>query len=460
MMFRVVQISMEIELNLAQSNPYLPESMKSKLSSCKKLLDRLSDQDSSMIIYIGNSSTRKVSIRGIFTTPPWTVDVPMEKKGYRYQLNLKQLIQNPGTYIFKFLINDTVWVVDRNLPTSKDRDGILNNVIHIAKPPPPSLKPVRSLPLLLAQQPTDKTTAFKRLSSLDEASISMRLQAAPFELPGDDAKNGEHKNLELFSGAWLIPHPEKKKTADAMFFSKYGAGVSDSVSEWEWRFKIDPRLFAEELMKGCSDRCSSVISLEEDEDIGCFAKRILSESFDNTTGIGSATACVGAIYDGKIGVANLGDSTFMQFRRINELEYYNCILKTKEQRHTFNMPYQLTRLPPTIISNNKLDTPDKSDIYINSILPNDLLIFVSDGVLDNLWLSQITTIIAKFPLLHNPQEIAKKIATEAFTTSTQTGKNVNTPFSVSAKKSNHRMTHITGGKPDDITVVACWVVNS
>lgn len=94
------------------------------------------------------------------------------------------------------------------------------------------------------------------------------------------------------------------------------------------------------------------------------------------------------------------------------------LLKSKEQQHSFNTPFQLTRLPQhkeveQLKSQNKQkelenlkkamkerkfceDSPDDSDNYQLRVREGDLLILGTDGVFDNLFEEEILTIVKDF----------------------------------------------------------------
>jgi hypothetical protein len=66
----------------------------------------------------------------------------------------------------------------------------------------------------------------------------------------------QSSGLRVVAASSCIPHPEKADSggADSYYISSCGkaVGVADGVGEWEWRFKCNPRAFADELMHGFS----------------------------------------------------------------------------------------------------------------------------------------------------------------------------------------------------------------
>lgn len=79
-------------------------------------------------------------------------------------------------------------------------------------------------------------------------------------------------------------------------------------------------------------------------------------------------------------VTNLGDSQILVIRPSNQ----QVIFKTVEQWHWFDCPRQLgTNSPDTPLENAVLDKID--------IEENDVVLAMSDGVIDNLWEHEIVT---------------------------------------------------------------------
>lgn len=106
---------------------------------------------------------------------------------------------------------------------------------------------------------------------------------------------------------------------------------------------------------------------------------------------GTTTACAALLHhhpgkehaEPKLYVTNLGDSQILVFRP----EDQQVIYKTTEQWHWFDCPRQL--------GTNSPDTPkadavmDKVDIQVN-----DVVLAMSDGIVDNLWEHEVVRTIA------------------------------------------------------------------
>eukprot|EP00403_Amphidinium_massartii_P023860 CAMPEP_0178398170 /NCGR_PEP_ID=MMETSP0689_2-20121128/14635_1 /TAXON_ID=160604 /ORGANISM="Amphidinium massartii, Strain CS-259" /LENGTH=566 /DNA_ID=CAMNT_0020018925 /DNA_START=89 /DNA_END=1790 /DNA_ORIENTATION=- len=317
--------------------------------------------------------------------------------------------------------------------------------------------------------------------------------------------------LRLIGSGCSIPSPEKGGEAvyaalpdqkgggdgaDAYYFDAETSsfGVADGVGEWEWRFKISARAFADELMEG-SKQAAQGVDASASRNLGAAAREMMQSGYDCTTSFGAATAIVAKLGNDSdhIGVACVGDSGLMLLRpeTIGRHTTYCFVSRTKEQQHQFNLPFQLTRLPlpadfgeqwkdalvaATIKLNDtdrKMDEPSDADPYSWKVQHGDLLVMGSDGLFDNLYQKEIQDICdcATSPFdveglgglkltastQHLEEELASRlaiaIAQAAFLKSINRRSNV--PFNDHAKKVN--VSHI-GGKTDDITCVCAWVV--
>ena len=90
--------------------------------------------------------------------------------------------------------------------------------------------------------------------------------------------------------------------------------------------------------------------------------------------------------DGTIDIANLGDSGFLQLR-LNAVHAYS-----EPQTHAFNTPFQLSLIPPKLAARMAAyggaqlsDMPRDADITQLDLRHGDVLVFATDGVLDNLF---------------------------------------------------------------------------
>jgi serine/threonine protein phosphatase PrpC len=307
------------------------------------------------------------------------------------------------------------------------------------------------------------------------------------------------------SGAWSIPHPEKANSlgADSYFHSREGnsVGVADGVGEWEWRFKCNPKGFADELMSGSEAAIRELHASSEapsgPEETALAAMR---RAYDGARSFGSSTALVASLdsEQGLLGIANLGDSSLVVLRseRVGLLLRWRVAARTKEQQHSFNCPFQLSCMPtpqdfPKLIAEGKqalvrviqrnpnaqMDIPEDADRYTFQVQEGDLIVLGTDGVFDNLHLDDICELasrtITPFEARQGfdsrsctleatsgrpstcPGRIARALAEAALVRSRDT--HVKSPFSQHAQKAG--LYHV-GGKMDDITCVCAWVART
>jgi serine/threonine protein phosphatase PrpC len=447
-------------------------------------------------------------VYGTFTEQPWT-EVRMNRDPHDgfFKLDLSDWGLSPGTYIFKFVV-DSEWridPIDPTLPTRQDLNGHINNTMFVRSSARP-LKTVRSAPMVEASSSGNNPSragtpqlTFPRGSTLHRTPSITPQQFFAREYDSTTSCERQCTNLRLICGGWMIPHPEKTVAggADSFFFTTSAAGVADGVGEWEWRFKLDPRKFAEQLMKGCllasnrqrSYACNSSTEVEEK------AQSVLSEGFDSARAFGSSTACVLTLDScgERMGIANLGDSGLIHFRKqfLTGALSMTCVMRTREQQHGFNTPYQLSRLPDPeqydeiaqdplyleLIKSlrslsgrqlSKIDKPTDCELYSSRLKEGDLLLLATDGALDNLWNYDLLSVVGEAAVVSpfdarihdiqdgptDPEEIAKAVAMAAYEKSVLSG-GYKSPFGVECRKRTGQV-HL-GGKMDDITVVVCWV---
>jgi len=156
------------------------------------------------------------------------------------------------------------------------------------------------------------------------------------------------------------------------------------------------------------------------------------------------------------GVANLGDSGFIHFRR-SSWGAMEIAERSREQEHSFNCPYQFCRVPEELARRLVYrDTAANCSEYELALQPGDLLLMYTDGLSDNLNGYEITNIINTALEASGgevaAQSLAETVALAAHERSLDPA--ADTPFFRAARR--HRQ-HMPGGKADDITVVAAWV---
>lgn len=359
----------------------------------------------------------------------------------------------------------------------------------------------------LSQWPVEVLEALRGGGCGGGAALQSQLAGALSKRQHQGAPDG--KQLFLYCGAYGVPHPAKAASggADARFAdAAAGAlGIADGVGEWDWRFGINARAFADELMAGCLGAATELARAKRRPSAEAMARELLWTGYAAAASFGSSTALVAVLGDdGELGVANLGDSGLAHLRpaslaaeadECTPLEALAdkgrdaagrpmyCVTKTKEQQHGFNRPYQLSRHPkptdfPELLNQGKdklvravqrsankvhLDWPGDATCSTLKVQEGDLIVLGTDGLFDNLFLHEIAEIagVAVSPsspvgpaVPSAPWSIAEALTRAALDRSQDRA--ARTPFGEHAREAG---TYHTGGKMDDITCVCAWVMD-
>ncbi|PRQ20264.1 putative protein-serine/threonine phosphatase [Rosa chinensis] len=242
--------------------------------------------------------------------------------------------------------------------------------------------------------------------------------------------------LLLSTGAALLPHPSKALTGgeDACFVASGNwLGVADGVSQWSLE-GINPGLYAHELMKNCERFVSDSkgIPLTKPEDV-------LVSGATQTKSPGSSTVLV-AYFDGQaLHVANIGNSGFIIIRN-------GAVFKRSSPMiHGFNFPLQTVR---------GVDPSELIERYSIDLDEGDVIVTATDGLFDNLYEQEITSIVTKsFQRRMRLQDIAEFLAASAQEVGQSTSRR--SPFADAVEASGY--VGYTGGKLDDVTVIVSLV---
>ncbi|KAL5621549.1 hypothetical protein BROUX41_006449 [Berkeleyomyces rouxiae] len=284
---------------------------------------------------------------------------------------------------------------------------------------------------------------------------------------------------------------------DAFFISHLGEtdsvafGVADGVGGWV-DSGVDPADFSHGLCE-----YMAMVSFAYPGRDPVSPKSIMQKGYeavcnDRSVVAGSSTAVVAvAASNGAVEIANLGDSGFIHLR-LGAVHAYS-----KAQQHSFNTPYQMSVIPPSMAARiatfggaHLSDMPYKADITQHNMRSGDVLVLASDGVWDNMFNEDILKVVSKMMLAsgawtvtedgavqvsptigemtklptpsgETPQTlnsqatlqslVASRIALTAKANSHETRRDG--PFAKAMKRVNRRE-RWSGGKVDDIMVVA------
>ncbi|KAI6093250.1 protein serine/threonine phosphatase 2C [Hypoxylon rubiginosum] len=192
---------------------------------------------------------------------------------------------------------------------------------------------------------------------------------------------------------------------DAFFISRVGDtnavafGIADGVGGWE-DSGVDPADFSHSF---CDYMASAAYEHKSDSArLSLTARSLMQRGYDDVCRDGSihaggSTASVAiASEDGKLEVANLGDSGFVHLR-LNAVHSYS-----EPQTHAFNTPYQLSIVPASMLARAAVfggaqlcDHPKDADVTQHTLKHGDILVFASDGVWDNMFNQDILRIASR-----------------------------------------------------------------
>lgn len=187
---------------------------------------------------------------------------------------------------------------------------------------------------------------------------------------------------------------------DAFFVSRIGSEISgnpdggdavafavaDGVGGWT-ESRVDPADFSHGL---CEYMAQSALAWDSPAD-KLRPKQLLQAGYDQVVDdpaikAGGSTASVGvALPDGRVELANLGDSGSVLLR-LAAVHHYSV-----PQTHGFNTPYQLSVIPPKMRAQASVfggayleDFPKDAAVTNVQMQHGDVLILATDGVFDNL----------------------------------------------------------------------------
>ena len=191
---------------------------------------------------------------------------------------------------------------------------------------------------------------------------------------------------------------------DAYFVSRVGKdsnvtafAIADGVGGWT-DHGVDPADFSHGL---CSYMAQVALTWTGEKG-RLNPLQLLDRGYDAITHdpdvpAGGSTACVAVVdEDGRMRIANLGDSGFLQLR-LGTVHHYS-----NPQTHAFNTPYQMSLTPPDILRQARLfgsmpldDKPDRADLADHMLRHGDVLVLATDGVWDNLDSQDVLKIVSR-----------------------------------------------------------------
>lgn len=248
-------------------------------------------------------------------------------------------------------------------------------------------------------------------------------------------------------------------------------GVADGVGGWR-NYGVDPSLFSSSLMANCErvvvegrsrpDAPKTIIATGYYDLVRMSKTAIQNPSSEEAsepggrTLMGSSTVCILSFHreTQNLYTANLGDSGFAVYRNGKVLH------RSTEQQHYFNTPYQLS-LPPQPQSGSMLqDSPEVAEASSVQLKEGDVILLATDGLWDNLDHEMILEEIQEHIRDPNDEESVERAARALASRARDLAFDPKymSPFARHARAAGiHR---VTGGKPDDITILLSSVSSS
>lgn len=256
------------------------------------------------------------------------------------------------------------------------------------------------------------------------------------------------KHNNATSPALLSPTGEDNLFVSQDIDGYVAVGVADGVGGWS-EAGYDSLAISREL-------CATMRLIFETKKVHS-PKQLLQHAFEDIMAspkveIGGTTACLGVLTpDKKVHIANLGDSWAGLFRDFELVE------ETKFQTHNFNTPFQLAKIPRQIMRQAELegrryiiDTPSEADEYVWQLKTDDVLVFATDGVTDNVIPKDIENFLRDH--LEAKTELGA-VAHQFVSEVVKVSKDANFPSAFAQELSKLTGQKYLGGKEDDVTVV-------
>ncbi|CAN6693136.1 unnamed protein product [Malus baccata var. baccata] len=223
-------------------------------------------------------------------------------------------------------------------------------------------------------------------------------------------------------------------------------GICDLLVIWlgSWAEQdVDPSLFPKELMTNASNFVGDV-------EVNNDPRILIGKAHAYTSSIGSATVMIAMLErDGILKIANVGDCGLRVIRE-GKIKF-----STSPQEHYFDCPYQLS---------SEIVGQTYQDAMVSNVemMEGDTIVMGSDGLFDNVFDHEIVSTVAGY---RDVAEAAKALANLANNHSLDS--NFDSPYSMEARSKGFEPPlwkkilgmKLTGGKPDDITVIVGQVVS-
>jgi protein phosphatase PTC7 len=170
----------------------------------------------------------------------------------------------------------------------------------------------------------------------------------------------------------------------SLFFSDLSFSSVDCLRA----YSHDDSLWSRLILHFWALECERKVSCVSEPDTVNFLQRAFEETKNATNQwLGTTTSVTAVLHSSKdedarpfLYVTNIGDCQVLVIRPSEK----KVLFKTREQWHWFDCPYQL--------GTNSVDEPKKDAVFTKvGLEENDIVLAVSDGVIDNLWEHEVLT---------------------------------------------------------------------
>jgi len=228
-------------------------------------------------------------------------------------------------------------------------------------------------------------------------------------------------------------------------------GLADGVGGWARWKGARPQDFSRFLTQYSLDILNDVnpkeLALLRPEDLMTKSWNKILHNPEHELLYGSSTFTVVRINAEKMELesANLGDSGYLLVRR-NPKE---PSIMAEHSMHSFNFPYQLASKAA-----RRTDTPQDAVAETHSISEGDILVAVTDGVFDNLFIEDIEGITREH---QDSSMLDLSLTIAAFASENSFDEKLFSPHTLQALNAG-RGEEVLGGKVDDICVVTVKIL--
>ncbi|KAK4476888.1 hypothetical protein RD792_016052 [Penstemon davidsonii] len=296
-------------------------------------------------------------------------------------------------------------------------------------------------PVTLTESPQNLVSETERTADDDNDELveASKNEVTELEYTESATKSVEVETTDQFvlsSGAALLPHPSKVLTGgeDAYFVAgETWLGVADGVSQWSLQ-GTSPGVYAQDLIR----KCEKLVSDSDDNSMNRPVD-LLNLGVSQTRSLGSSTVLIAKLDGEALHVANIGDSGFIVLR--HGTVYKRC----SPMLHVFHFPLHIERGD---------DPSHLAEVYQVDLEEEDVIITATDGLFDNLYDEEISSIVLKSLAADRKLgEIAELLGRKA--QEVGGSESSRSPFGDNAKAAGY--VRYRGGKLDDVTVIVSLV---